>query len=95
MSDVSRSDDDMSIPTLSPELRAALALHAGGPVRLVDPDTKTEYVLVSAALFDRLANPVYDDNPWTDEEGLMLATAAGKAIGWDEMTEYDNGPDIP
>jgi hypothetical protein len=85
----------MSNPVLSPELRTALAQQAGRPLRLVDPETNKEYVLVSAALFDRLVDPAYDDSPWTDDEKSALAAEAGKAIGWDEMTEYDNYPGAP
>ena len=85
----------MSDSILTPELRAALAEHAGRPVRLVDPETKAEYVLVPAAVFDRLAPGDYDDSPWTNEENLLLAAQAGKAIGWDDMDEYDNYPDAP
>ena len=87
----------MSAPILSPELRAAVAEHAGRPVRLVDPETKAEYVLVPAATYDRLAPADYDsdDSPWTNEEMLLLAAQAGKAIGWDDMDDYDNYPDAP
>lgn len=37
----------------------------------------------------------YDDSPWTRDELIALAWAAGKAAGWDEMNEYDDLPDQP
>ena len=84
----------MSPTLLTPEQSAALARHPGQPLRVTDPVTNTEYVLMPADAFDRLA-AAYDDGPWTDEERLLLAARAGSAIGWDEMGEYDNYPDAP
>jgi hypothetical protein len=37
----------------------------------------------------------YDDSPWTSEERLALAWAAGQRAGWDDMDEYDDLPDQP
>jgi hypothetical protein len=49
-------------PELSPELRQAVhALGTASPLRLVDPDTNTSYVLVRAEVFDRLQAGVGDD----------------------------------
>jgi len=61
-------------------------------VRLTDPETHREFVLVKAAVFDRLQE-IYDDSPWTDDERELLAWDAGKIIGWEEMDEYDRYPE--
>jgi hypothetical protein len=41
----------------------------------------------------RLHAAEYDDGPWTADECLILAARAGRAIGWDEMDEYDCYPE--
>ena len=84
----------MSKTLLPPELSAALARQPGRPLRVTDPATNIEYVIVPAELADRLT-AAYDDSPWTDEEKLLLAARAGSAIGWDDMGEYDDYPDVP
>ncbi len=70
---------------------------AGSPdgVRLKDPGTNREYVLVRADVFDRLLESQYDDSPWTTGEREALAWEAGKHAGWDQMDGYDNYPEKP
>jgi len=63
------------------------------PPQLVNPRTKATYVLLSTAEYKRLKDEEYDDSPWTSEERLALAWAAGKHAGWDEMDEYDDLPE--
>ena len=86
--------EPMSNPVLPPELSAAVARQPGRPLRVTDPATNAEYVVMPAELADRLL-AAYDDSPWTAEEQLLLAARAGSAIGWDEMGEYDNYTDAP
>ena len=77
---------------LPAELRDALAAAGGGPVRLTDPETQAEYVLLPAEDFDRPEPLVeYDDSPWTAEEKRAALGRLGKRIGWDdpEMDVYD------
>ena len=51
-------------PELSPELsQAILQSHGGEPLRVVDPHTKTTYVLVKAETYDRLQRVLSDDDP--------------------------------
>lgn len=80
--------------TLTDEQARAAADHPDG-VRLTDPGTNREYVLVPADVFDRLLRSQYDDSPWTPEERDALALEAGKHAGWDQMDEYDNYPEKP
>ncbi len=55
-----------------------------------DPQTNETYVLVRAAVYERLKELLYDASPWTDEEMVLLAWEAGKLAGWDDMDEYDH-----
>jgi hypothetical protein len=77
----------VSLPT---ELRDALAAAGEGPVRLTDPETRTEYVLLPAERYDRLVTD-FDDDPLTDADRLHLIRHAGERAGWDdpEMHVYD------
>jgi hypothetical protein len=84
----------MSKTLLPAELSDALARQPGRPLRVTDPVTNVEYLIVPAQLADRLL-AAFDDSPWTAEEQLLLAARAGSAIGWDDMGEYDNYPDAP
>ena len=74
---------------LSEPLQQAVAQQPE-PVQVIDPRTNTRYVLVKAEVFEHLQSLAYDDSPWTDEEKALLAAESGQAIGWDEMTEYDD-----
>jgi hypothetical protein len=77
-------------PELSPELRQALhSLGAESLLRLVDPETKTTYVLVRAEVFDQMqAESQDDDLAATYPEQFKAAMRAG----WDDsaMDAYDN-----
>jgi hypothetical protein len=60
------------------------------PAEVIDPRTQTRYVLVKSDVFEHLQALAYDDSPWSDEEKALLADESARAIGWDEMDEYDN-----
>jgi hypothetical protein len=64
------------------------------PPRVVNPQTKETFVLLSVGEYQRLKEG-YDDSPWTREELQALAWEAGKQIGWEEMGEYDEEPKKP
>jgi hypothetical protein len=78
---------------LTEQQAQAIAAAGNTPPIVVDPKTKTSYVLVRQDLFERLADQAYDDSPWTDEEMELLAWEAGKEAGWEEMDDYDNYPE--
>ncbi len=80
--------------TLTDAQARALAEKPDG-IRLKDPGTHRDYVLVPADVYDQLVRLQYDDSPWTPEEREALAWEAGKHAGWDEMGEYDNYPEKP
>lgn len=77
--------------TLPHELRDVLAAAGDEPVRLTDPETNAEYVLLPAARFERLSPIEYDDGPLTAEEKRALLRHAGERAGWNdpEMDIYD------
>jgi hypothetical protein len=61
--------------TLTPELRQAIDRAGDSPVRLTDPETHRDYVLVSAEVFERwLSN---DDD--RREQAAFLRTAKKNA----------------
>jgi hypothetical protein len=71
------------------------AISAAGktPPVVVDPKTKTSYVLLRQDVYQRLTEQGYDDSPWTDEEMELLAWEAGKHAGWEDMDDYDHYPE--
>lgn len=48
--------------TLTPELAQAVAAADGNGLRLKNPDTNQEYVLIKAELYDRIHNLVLDED---------------------------------
>lgn len=78
--------------TISEELRQAVQDSKENLVRLVDPDTNAEYVVLPAKTFDQLQEGlIYDDSPLTEEERSALLVELGLKIGWDdpEMDVYN------
>ena len=78
---------------LSKEIQQAVQGAKDTPVRLVDPETDVEYVVLPAETFEQLQNGVYyDDGPITEEERTALLIQAGLRAGWDdpEMDVYND-----
>jgi hypothetical protein len=78
---------------LTEEQVQALAASGTTPPVVVDPKTKTPYVLLRQDVYERLMDPEYDDSPWTDEEMELLAWEAGKRAGWEDVDDYDHYPE--
>ena len=55
------------------------AAESGEVVRIHDPESRHDYVLLRADLFDRMQN-VYDASEWTVEEMDLLAAEAAKRL---------------
>ena len=71
--------------TLSKEIQKAIKDAQEEPVRLVDPETDAEYVVVPIETFERMRKGVYyDDGPITEEERTALLVELGLSIGWDD-----------
>jgi hypothetical protein len=77
------------IVKLTPELRDALSRETEGTVTLEDEQSRQQYVLVPAALYERLRSLLPDDDVLT---AAAAQSAVAGAAGWDdpEMDIYDN-----
>jgi hypothetical protein len=76
---------------LSAQQRQELKQKNGVEIRVCDPETQQEYVLLLAQVYERLKQLLFDDNDWTPEEQLRLLAESGSRAGWDdpEMDVYD------
>ena len=77
---------------LNEQQSIALEHEAETPPRVVNPRTHETFVLLRAAEYEKLLDE-YDDSPWTREELSYLAWEAGKSLGWENDTEYDDPPE--
>ncbi len=77
--------------TLSKELQQAMRASNGGPVRLTDPETHAEYVLLLAEMYDQIHGLLAGDSSLTPNERRALLIQAGLRAGWDdpEMDVYN------
>lgn len=76
--------------TLTKDQQQAVRNAGRSPVRVNNPETHSEYVIVPAEVFDQLIER--DNQPTlTRAEQLGLLAAAGRRAGWDdpEMDVYD------
>jgi hypothetical protein len=84
--------------SLTEEMRHALAEHPGQPVYVEDADTRQQYVLLRADLYQQI-QPLIEAGELTDEEMLAAAAVANQGPeGWDApgMDDYDGpGYDAP
>jgi hypothetical protein len=80
---------------LTEQQMQAVAESQETPPTVMDPRTKTAYVLIRKDLYEKLTGDEYDDSPWTAEERDILAWEAGKHAGWEEMSEYDDDVEQP
>ena len=78
---------------LSKEIQEAVQKSEGNLIRLIDPETNVEYVVLPAETFEQMRNGVYyDDSPLTEEEQNALLVEFGHRAGWDdpEMDIYND-----
>jgi hypothetical protein len=80
---------------LTADQRQALRQAQGNQLRVTDPETGQEYLVLRADVYDRLKALLYDDGDWTPDEQLRLLAESGKQAGWDDpaMDVYDNYDD--
>ena len=73
------------------ELQQAVRDAHGHPVRLTDPETKAEYVLLQAEMYDQIHGLLHDGTPLTANEKRAVLIKAGLRAGWDdpEMDVYN------
>ena len=78
---------------LSKEIQEAVQKSEDNLIRLIDPETNVEYVVLPAETFEQMRDGVYYDNgPITEEERTALLVEMGLSIGWDdpEMDVYND-----
>ena len=78
---------------LSKEIQEAVQKYEDNLIRLIDPETNVEYVVLLAEAFEQMRNAVYyDDGPITEEERRALLIQAGLRAGWNdpEMDIYND-----
>ena len=77
--------------TLTKELQQAVQEADEQPIRLVDPRTNLEYVVLPAEIFDQVQHVFSEANPLTIEEQRALLVQIGLSVGWDnpEMDVYN------
>ena len=79
---------------LSKEIQQAIRAAKENPVRLIDPETRIEYIVLTAEEFTQMQAKLcyYDDSPLTEEEQNALLIEFGRRAGWDdpEMDIYND-----
>jgi hypothetical protein len=65
------------------------------PPRIVNPWTAETFVVLRVDEYQRLEEDEYDDSPWAKGELQALAWEAGRQMGWEDMDEYDDVPEVP
>ncbi len=78
--------------TLPEDLQNAVRTSEDQPIRLTDPETNSEYVLVLAELHDQARELFYEHSTLTQDEKRGLMLQAGLRAGWDdpEMDVYND-----
>ena len=78
--------------TIPKELQQALRASHGRPLRLTDPETHAEYVLLQADRYDQLHGLLSNTPLLTPDERRAVLIQAGLRAGWDdpEMDIYND-----
>jgi hypothetical protein len=78
--------------TIPKELQQAIRASHGRPLRLTDPDTHAEYVLLQADMYDQLHGLSDHAISLTPDERRAVLIQAGLRAGWDdpEMDIYND-----
>jgi len=71
---------ELAMIELTEQQAQAIALSSETPPVVVDPKTKTSYVLLRQEVYEQLTSEEYDDSPWTDDEMALLAAEAGEML---------------
>ena len=77
--------------TIPKELQQAVRDSQGGPIRLTNPVTHAEYVLLPAEMYDQIHGLLSGDSSLTPDERRAVLIQAGLRAGWDdpEMDVYN------
>lgn len=74
------------------EIQQAVRRGQGAPIRMTDPETHAEYVLLDARVYDQIRGLLYEDSPLAPVERDELLLQAGLRAKWDdpEMDVYND-----
>ena len=77
---------------LAKEIQETLRTSEDHPIRLTDPETNREYVLLPAELYDQARELLYEHSTLTLDEKRALMLRSGLRAGWDdpEMDVYND-----
>ncbi|HEY7494035.1 MAG TPA: hypothetical protein VIH59_23405 [Candidatus Tectomicrobia bacterium] len=70
--------------TIPKELQQAVRASHGRPLRLTDPETHAEYVLLQAELYDQIHELLDNKTPLTPDERSAVLIQAGLRAAWDD-----------
>jgi hypothetical protein len=70
--------------TLPKDIQEAVRTSEDQTIRLTDPETSSEYVLVPADLYDQIRELFYEHSTLTPDEKRALILQAGLRAGWDD-----------
>lgn len=70
--------------TLPKDIQEAVRTSKDQPIRLTDPETNSEYVLLPAELYDQARELFYEHSTLTQDEKSRLMLQAGLRAGWDD-----------
>jgi len=78
--------------TLPKDIQEAVRTSEDQPIRLTDPETRTEYVLLPAELYDQARELFHEHSTMSPNEKCALMLRAGLRAGWDdpEMDVYND-----
>lgn len=78
--------------SLPKDIQEAVRSSEDQPIRLTDPETNSEYVLLPADLYDQIRDLFYEHSTLTRDEKRALMLQAGLRAGWDdpEMDVYND-----
>lgn len=63
------------------------AVESGQELRVTNPHTQTEYVVIRADVYERVKTARYDDSEWTPDEMDILAAEAAERLDNAEKIE--------
>lgn len=78
--------------TLPKDIQEAVRSSDAQPIRLTDPETNSEYVLLPADLYDQIRELFYEHSTLAQDEKRALMLKAGLRAGWHdpEMDVYND-----
>ncbi|MBX9791153.1 MAG: hypothetical protein K2Y37_19715 [Pirellulales bacterium] len=67
------------------ELQAALSAAAGSPLEIVHPQTNEHFVVIRAAVYERIKSLLDFDEPTADEQSALIQEI-GRSAGWEDAS---------